>query len=94
MPADQNYPPYFPNFFVFIFFPRVFIMFFFVYLVSSTLKAWQIFKSSYYETIKKILVSSNELLNICQSSTLDFTLLCKKHTSMFYKFLTLFVVMK
>ena len=37
-------------------------------------------------TDKKMLVSSYELLNICQASIIYFTLLCKKHISKVFTF--------
>ena len=43
-------------------------------------------ESSYDETIKKLLVSSHELLNISQASIIGVTLLCKKHTSKVFTF--------
>ena len=54
----------FLNFMFLSFSPRIFSMLFFAYQVSSTIDACHIFKSSYDETINKLLVSSYELLNI------------------------------
>ena len=39
--------------------------------VKSIIDAWHIFKSSYDETSNFLIVSSYELLNICQASILD-----------------------
>ena len=84
---EPELPPYFSQFYVFIIFSQDFqYAFFFAYKVSSRIDAWHIFKSSYDETIKKLLVSSYELLNICQASIIDFTLLCKKHISKVFTF--------
>ena len=41
--------------------------------VKSIIDAWHIFKSSYDETINFLIVSSYELLNICQASIVDET---------------------
>ena len=47
--------------------------------VKSIADAWHIFKSSYDETSNFFIVSSYELLNICQASILDETLYAKKN---------------
>ena len=39
--------------------------------VESIIDAWHIFKSSYDETSNFLIVSSYELLNICQASIVD-----------------------
>ena len=39
--------------------------------VESIIDAWHIFKSSYDETTNLLIVSSYELLNICQASIVD-----------------------
>ena len=79
-------PHIFLNFMFISFSPRIYSLLFFAYQVSPTIDAWHIFKSSYDETINKLLVSSYELLNICQASIIDFTLLCKKHISKVFTF--------
>ena len=86
---NQNYPPYFSQFYVFIIFSQDFQYAFFAYQVSSTIDACHIFKSSYDETINKLLVSSYELLNICQASIIDFTLLCNNTSQRSSRFNTL-----
>ena len=80
-------PPYiFLNFMFLLFYARIFSMIFFAFLVSSKVNVWHIFKSSYNEVIKKLLISSHELLNVCKSSIIDFTLLCRKHTAKVFMF--------
>ena len=46
--------------------------------VKSIIDAWHIFKSSYDETSNLLIVSSYELLNICQASIVDETWYAKK----------------
>ena len=46
--------------------------------VNSIIDAWHIFKSSYDETSNFLIVSSYELLNICQASIVDETWYAKK----------------
>ena len=59
--TNQNYPPYFSKIYVLSFYPRIFSTIFFAHQVSSTIDAWQIFKSSYDETIKNLFISSHSL---------------------------------
>ena len=47
--------------------------------VKSVIDAWHIFKSSYDETINKLLVSSYELLNIWQAPIVDQPWYAKKN---------------
>ena len=63
-------------------------------LCFITIGAWHTFKSSYDGTVKKLVVSSYEGLNICKSSIIDFTLLYKKHTSNVFTFLKILIAMK
>ena len=46
---------------------------------KSIIDAWHIFKSSYDETSIFLIVSSYELLNICQASNVDETPYTKKN---------------
>ena len=39
--------------------------------VKSIIDAWHLFKSSYDETSNFLIISSYELLNICQASIVD-----------------------
>jgi len=87
LPSQPELPPIFFSILCFYHFLLGFLVcFFFAYQVSSTIDAWHIFKSSYDETINKLLVSSYEPPNICQASIIDFTLLCKKHISKVFTF--------
>ena len=47
--------------------------------VKSIIDSWHIFKSSYDETSILLIVSSYELLNICQGSIVDETWYVKKN---------------
>ena len=65
---------------------KTFQVYFLYSKLESIIDDWHIFTRSYDETTKKLLVLSNDFVNMCQASFIVFTLLSKKHTSKVFTF--------